>query len=289
MKRQMKQGRDVWQTLFYKILCGALLAGLFAACKSTAAGTAGSGAEIMKSEEAFFASMLDRTFRFSTLSARLKLELKGAGKEMSSRAQLKMIRDDRIQLSIQPLLGIEMFRVELTADSVKILDRMNKRYMTESYDKIKGTSVIGFNFNNLQSLFTNSIFIPGESGISAGQYRRFRMTGDRYSVSLKIRDETDMLYTFTADGGEALRSTSVRDRAGSHTLTWDYSDFQPVDSRQFPFRMEARLTSGDEERGVVTLTFSPPEIDSPLKTDFNIPSEYKRITFAQIIKSLEKQ
>jgi hypothetical protein len=280
MNKRMKPARD--------ILCGVLLLCLFAACKSTT-GATGSGAEIMKSEEAFFTSVLNHTFRFRTLSARLKLELKIPGKEISSRAQLKMICDDRIQLSIQPFLGLEMFRIELTNDSVIILDRMNKCYMAESYGKMKGKSAIDFNFNNLQSLFANNIFIPGENGVSPGQLRRFRMTKDKYSVSLKIKDEAGMLYTFSAGEDEMLRSTSVRDKSENHTLTWDYSDFQPVDKQQFPFRMEATLTAGDEKQGVITLTFSPPEINSPLKTDFNIPSEYKRITFAQIIKSIEKQ
>jgi hypothetical protein len=276
--------KSIWQILLY-----ALLSGMFAACKSTTGATAGSGAEIRESEEAFFTSVLNHAFRFNTLSARLKLELKIPGKEISSRAQLKMICDERIQLSVQPFLGIEMFRIELTADSVKILDRMNKCYMTESYGKIRGKSVVDFNFNNLQALFANNIFIPGESTLSPEQLRRFRMTKDKSSVSLKIKDDAGLLYTFSTGGDETLRSTSVSNKSETHTLTWDYSDFRTVDRQQFPFRMEAQLTAADESQGAVTLTFSPPEINIPLKTDFNIPSEYKRITFAQIIKSLGKQ
>jgi hypothetical protein len=261
---------------------------LFAACKSTA-GTTGSGAGIMKTEEAFFASVLDHTFRFETFSARLKLEFKSPEKEMSSRAQLKMIRDDRIQLSLQPLLGIEMFRIELTTDSVKILDRMNKRFMTESYDNIELKSTVGFNFNNLQALFANNLFMPGESDLSAGQFRRFRMAKEMHSVSLRVKDKTGMLYTFTAGEDEKLQSTSIHDKSEKHALRWDYSDFRAIDNQQFPFRMEAELISGDKKQGIVTLTFSPPEIDSPLNTDFNIPAGYKQVPFSQIIKLLEKQ
>jgi hypothetical protein len=261
---------------------------LFTACKSTTDAVS-SGAGIMKSEEAFFASMLDRTFRFHTLSARLKLEFKSPGKEMSSRAQLKMIYGDRLQLSIQPLLGIEMFRVELTNDSVKILDRMNKCYMTEGYEKIKRESAFDFNFHNLQSLFANNLFIPGENGVSSGQFRRFRLSKNKDFASLKIKDETGLMYTFMADGEEKLLSASVRDKSGDYSLTWDYSDFQPVGKQQFPFRMDAELTAGNRKQGVVTLTFSPPEINSPLTTDFNIPQGYRRVTFSQIIKLFDKE
>jgi hypothetical protein len=289
MKRQGKTNRNgIWQTLFYKTICGVLVLCLFAACKSTA-GTTSSGAGITKTEETFFASVLDHTFRFETLSARLKFEFKSSEKELSSRAQLKMIYNDRIQLSLQPLLGIEMFRIELTTDSVKILDRMNKCFMTESYENIKGKSTVDFNFNNLQALFTNNLFIPGESNLSAKQFRRFRITEDNHSVNLKIKDETGLLYTFTAGEDERLHATSIHDKSDKYTLTWDYSDFQAVDRQRFPFKMEAALTSGDKKQGIVTLTFSPPEINSPLKTDFNIPAGYKQVTFSQILKLLDKQ
>jgi hypothetical protein len=200
-----------------------------------------------------------------------------------------MIYGDRIQLSIQPFLGIEVFRIELTNDSVKILDRMNKRYMTESYEEMKGETKIDFNFHNLQSLFTNNIFIPGESSISSKQMRRFRITKDKYAANLKIKDETGMFYTFTADGDEKLLSTLINDKAENYRLTWNYSDFQTIDKQRFPFKMKAGLTSDKKTQGIVTLTFSNLEIDHPLKADFNIPSGYTRVTFPQIIKTLDIQ
>ncbi len=289
MERQLIPNSNIWQTLYYKTtLCGVLFVCLFATCKSPA-GVTGSGTAIIKSEEVFFASVLDHRFRFNTLSARIKIDFKGPQKEMSARAQLKMICDDRIQLSIQPFLGIEMFRVELTHDSVKVLDRMNKRYMAESYDDMKGKTKIDFNFHNLQSLFTNNIFIPGESNISSGQLRRFRIIKDKYAANLKIKDENGMFYTFTAGEDEKLLSTSINDKHENHKLTWNYSDFQTIEKQRFPFKMKAGLTSDQKTQGIVTLTFSTPEVDRPMKADFTIPSEYTRVTFSQIIKLLDTQ
>ena len=288
MEKKVKQKNSIRQTLFYKTLCGVLVICLFATCKSST-GVAGSATEIMKSEEAFFASVVDHAFRFNTLSARIKLEVKGPQKDMSSRAQLKILHNDRIQLSIQPLLGIEVFRIELTNDSVKVLDRMNKRYMAESYEDMKGKTKIDFNFHNLQSLFTNNIFIPGESNISSRQSRRFRMAMDQYAVNLKIKDKAGMFYTFTADGDDKLLSTSINDKSENHILTWDYSDFQTIDKQRFPFKMKAGFTSDKKTQGGVTLTFSDATINRPPKADFNIPSGYTRVTFSQLIKSLNNQ
>lgn len=83
---------------------------------------------------------------------------------MSSRVDMKMVKDSAFQLSVQPFLGIEIFRIELSRDTIKVVDRMNKRYMIENYSNLQGQTPIEFNFYNLQALFTNHLFIPGGAG-----------------------------------------------------------------------------------------------------------------------------
>ena len=45
-----------------------------------------------------------------------------------------MWRNELIVLSLQPVLGIEMFRLEATPDSMVVIDKMNRRYTTMAYD-----------------------------------------------------------------------------------------------------------------------------------------------------------
>jgi len=279
----MKLDSNIW-----KILCGVIIICLFEACKSPA-GTATSSTGIMKTEEAFFASILENTLQFNTLSARMKLELTSPQQEVSSRINLKMIRNDRMQLSIQPFLGIEVFRIEVTNDSIKIVDRMNKCYMVDSYDNLKGETVIDFNFQNLQALFTNQMFVPGENNISPKHFGRFRMTKENNSAELKLKDRNGIFYTFKAGANEKLLSTNIENTSNNQTLSWDYNDFQTVNKQQFPLKMTARLSEGNKIQGTATLTFSSTEIDSPLKTDFIIPNGYERVTSEEIIKLLRKK
>ena len=272
----------------WKLLCVIIGICLFAACKSTAGSTT-TDAEIMKTEEAFFASVLERTFRFNTLSARMKLEYNDGQKDLSSRVQLKMIYNDRFQLSIQPFLGVEVFRIEVTNDSVKILDRMNKRYMIESHENIKGKTEIDFNFHNLQALLTNQIFVPGENDISMKHYRNFRMTKNNNLAKLNIKSKDGTSYTFTADADEKLLVTNLENTDNNQSIIWDYNDFQIINRQQFPMKMTARLLKDAKIQGTAILTLSSPEINAPLKTDFVIPSGYERITSEQIIKLIGKK
>ena len=90
---------------------------LLAGCRSSKQPATGIGQGSM-SREACFERLEEQMFQFETLSARLNVELRLPEKELSSRVELKLVRDSALQLSVQPFLGIELFRMELTTDSV---------------------------------------------------------------------------------------------------------------------------------------------------------------------------
>ena len=258
---------------------------LLAGCKSST-GIASPGAEIMKTEEAFFASVIDHSFHFDTFSARLSLDLSSMNQEFSSKAQLKMIRDDRLQISIQPFLGVEMFRIEISNDSIKMLNRMNKSYVTDSYQRLKREMEFDFNFQNLQALLMNRLFVPGENQISNSHFRQFRITKSNRSAELQLKDRNESFYTFTADGDERLLSTKIEHE--DQILTWNYNQFQTIDNQIFPMKMTAQLSDAGQTQGTATLTFSAPDMNRPVTLDFNIPSGYNRVSLAQLLNSIRK-
>ena len=125
--------RDYFLTF---LLCGGLLLSMLTGCKSSKkVGTVESAS--VKAHNEFFQSVEDQSFQFRTLTARLNVDLDIPGKQMSSRVDMKMVKDSAFQLSVQPFLGIEIFRIELSRDTIKVVDRMNKRYMIENYSNCK--------------------------------------------------------------------------------------------------------------------------------------------------------
>lgn len=254
-------------------------------CKSSKkVGTVTSGST--KAHNEFFQSMEKHAFQFNTMTARLNAELKGGKNNMSSRVDLKMVRDSAFQLSVQPFLGIEIFRAEFTVDSIKVVDRMNKRYVAERYADLKGQTPIEFNFYNLQALFTNHIFLPGKQEIDPKQFKRFKLNQEGSTAEIKIKDTMGLLYTFFADGEEKLLSTYITDPTEKYALKWDYTDFRLAEGQPFPMLMDVQVLADGGSQGGIAFRFSRIQTNVPLKLDFSIPSKYKRITFAQIIKSI---
>lgn len=94
------------------------------------------------------------------------------------------------------------------------------------------------------------------------------------------------MYTFTADGEEKLLSLHVTDKKELYHLYWDYKDFRLVEKQPFPMLMDIRLVANNKQAGKAVLSVNRIEPDVPVKLDFSIPSKYKQITLAQVIKSL---
>lgn len=241
-----------------------------------------------KTQKEFFTQMQEQAFQFETLTARLNVDLDLPGNTMSSRVDLKMIKDSAFQLSVVPFLGIEVFRAEISVDSVKILDRMNKRYVAENYANLKGQTPIEFNFYNLQALLTNQLFLPGQKEIKPKQYSRFQLTQEGSAAEIQVKDAIGLLYTFMADGEEKILSTRVTDSSEHYALQWNYLSFRQTEGQFFPMKMDIQLQKDGVSQGRIVLNFSRMQTNVPVKMDFSIPSKYTRITLAQIMKSLSK-
>lgn len=240
----------------------------------------------IKSQTAFFELMEEQALPFNTLSARMNVNLKTSKQELASRVDLKMIKDSVFQLSIQPFLGIEIFRLELTPDSVKVLDRMNKQYVAENYEDLRGQTPIEFNFYNLQALFIDRLFLPGHATISPKQYHRFKLKQEGSLAEIKVKDSMGLLYRFIADGEGKLLSTDISAASNRYALQWEYADFRLVNDHPFPMRMNIEVFEGGRAAGGGDIHFSRVQTNVPLNMDFSIPSKYKRITFAKVMKSI---
>ena len=267
------------------LLCGSLLLSLLMGCKSSKKTVSTVTTGGVKSQVEFLESMERQSFQFETMTARLNVELAMGKQELSSRVDLKMVKDSLLHLSIVPLLGIEIFRIELTQDTIRVMDRMNKHYLIENYAELKGQTPIAFNFHNLQALFTNHLFIPGESSVSPEHYNRFKLSQDGSMTEIKIKDAMGLLYTFTADAEEKLLSTHASDEKEQYALNWEYADFRAVEEQLFPMLMDVNILKEGSSVGGMKISYSRIQLNEPIKANFNISAKYRRITFAEMLKS----
>jgi hypothetical protein len=274
------------------ILIALCLSGFFlvTGCRTSklpsAAGTETAGRQ--ETEEAFLLAVREQSFRYETLSARMQVEWTMPGQTFSSRASLKIRKNDRMQLSLQPLLGIEAFRVDLTPDSIWIVDRLNKRYLAEDFSRLKELFRVEFNFYNLQALFTNQLFLPGETELPENAFTRFRRLPAADGYTLQTRSTSRWQYSFTTGNDRKLYASRIVDTDSEHALHWDYADFRPVGTQFFPMKIHAGWMEGEETKSALSVNYSQIDTEVPVEIRPVIPAGYERVNLSQVRKMFEQ-
>ena len=69
-------------------------------------------------------------------------------------SQVRVWRNHFIAVSVQPMLGIEMVRMEATPDSLWIFDKMNRKYVAFTYPEIEQTLNTNLSYKKIQDLLT---------------------------------------------------------------------------------------------------------------------------------------
>lgn len=240
-----------------------------------------------KTEEALFRDILAESFSFQTFSARLNLSLTSGTRSMSSRANIRIMKDEALQVSVQPLFGVEMFRLYMDPDSVVVLDRMNKRYVKESITALKEHYPVGFDFYTLQSIFTNAVFVSGKEEPEPSDFQKFAYTrtSDRNYYLATEDPESGIEYSFTVNGDDRVTFTHLMQPKENYSLQWSYGNFVVLDQATFPHKMNASIASASR-RINTEFVFSDVVLDEPLQLTLQIPESYTRSSISEVLKQI---
>ena len=91
-------------------------------------------------------------FQFETISSKAEFTILQKEKKTSFKASIRMRKDSAIWISITPALGIEMARVLITTDSVKVINRLSKEYFIGDYNYINKKFNVELVFEDIQSV-----------------------------------------------------------------------------------------------------------------------------------------
>lgn len=239
-----------------------------------------------KEHNQLFTDILTNAYNFQTLSARLNMDLAIGTRALSSKASLRMVRNNALQLSIQPLFGVEMFRLHVDPDSLILLDRMNRQYVKESIESLKKTHPVGFDFYSLQALFSNAIFVSGKPEADDSDYGKFTYSQPSGVYQLAAKDAASGIeYSFTVNGDDRVTFSHLLLPDKKYSLQWAYNNFVMLGDKAFPHKMDISATTSTRKIGA-ELLFSDVVTDQPLQLSMNIPENYRRASVSDIMKIL---
>ncbi|MFO7614405.1 MAG: DUF4292 domain-containing protein [Bacteroidales bacterium] len=234
--------------------------------------------------EYLYHRLKENEFSFDWFSARIDASYYEKRSSSDFKGQIRMRKDSLIWLSVSPALGIELFRLVLTTDSVKYVNRMAKEYFAGDYALVSRFLQINIDFDILQALILGNDFQNFEHG-------SFRAAFDSRNYRLTSTGRRKVWKEFEAAGSSSvvllqniwLDPTSfkiirldVKEYLNENRkLEAKYGGFTHQDNQLFPTSLRFYITA--EQNANIKLTYNRPSLNEPMTFPFTIPGNYKRI------------
>ena len=216
----------------------------------------------------------------------LDMGKKGKG---SLNATMRMKRDEAIQLIVAPFLGIEVARLEVSPEGILILDRYNKRYINLDFAEVSRLANTELDYNVLQCLFLNELFIPGKAKLVSDDAKSFKIELLSDYALLQLKSKGSLRYSFNTSLTEPQLQRSVISVANTpYGISWKYSDFDKLDGRLFPHKMLLTVL-GITDPVSLDMKFSKLNVKSDWDSRTEVPSKYKKVSLQEILKAITEK
>ena len=273
---------------FYHIIGVAVLVLAFSSCSSTKTLKKSHSIEGM-TERAYVENVITNAGGWDALTGKMTLAVDLGEKGITKvNGMLRIKKNVVIQMSITPLLGIEVARIEISPDGVLVIDRMNKRYVKASFAEVMVLTNADLNFHTLQSLFMNELFLPGKNSVTIRDLSAYHIDVDVANVMLEVKKQKRFSYRFHTQAPEALlKETHIGLIGTPYGLKWKYDDFRLLEHKRFPMEMYVSFIGGKKPLEA-SFKLSRLSTESNWDAHTELSRKYKQVELEDILKLLLK-
>ncbi len=211
---------------------------------------------------------------YNTLKAKASLSISNLSLLGGVKANVSVAVGRALMISLQPLLGIEMYRVTCTQDSIIFIDKMTRSYVAEPYKYFTDKN-FNLNYEMIEGLLCNRYFDPLKDNYksmtvkSQGTDSVFHCQAPNYYVEFFVQKTINRTLFSTNDGTEYVLA--------------DYNAFQTTDGYTFPMAAVCSLSSKKLSFST-NINFESVEFNHDVTITSNIPSGYKKSIFETLLK-----
>ena len=273
----------------FQIFGVVLIVVLLASCSTTKSIKKAHSIEGMTEME-FVESVIENAGGWKALIAKMSLSLDLEGKGVTKvSGTLRIKKGEVIQMSIAPLLGIEVARAEISPNGILVIDRMNKRYVEVSFAEVKALAKADLDFHTLQALFLNELFLPGKDDLTVRDASSFKVEPEAEGIWLNVKRAKRFGYHFLAEAPAALLKESYIGLNGSpYGLRWKYNDFRALERKQFPVDMKLAFEGG-KKSVKAALALSRLSTNGDWESHTEVSRKYEKVELEEILKILLKK
>jgi hypothetical protein len=232
-----------------------------------------------------FRKLKESELRYTDLAIRFEADLTLDKNNNSFKGNIRIKKDSIIWISINPLFGIEAFRIMFSVDSVKMINKINNTYFLGDYSMINTMFSTPFDFDMLQSLITGNDFSFYENdifkaNIDGGFYKLTTM--GRQKLKKYVRNQIDndkvLIQDIWLDPStyKIVKQQWKEIKNNNSKMLFQYDGFSLTDDGQlFPGNLMCDITA--ENRISVNIKYSRVQVNKAFEFVFIIPGSYQPI------------
>jgi hypothetical protein len=240
-----------------------------------------------KNSKALSKYVKENEFDFVWVMAKANVETLIDGKEENFDIRVNIRKDSAMLITIQYLLGIQVAKILITRDSVKVRVDVKKQYFKGDFNYINDMLNADLDYDVLQAvLFGNSAEFYEDDELklkpvtdrenchyllSTERKRRLRrlQSGDN-----ELKKALQIL-TLNPDNYKIIKN-EFSDPATNRSFIANYKNFTQKDSVYAPYHVDIDIVA--EKKASVKIDYVRIEKNIPQKLSLNIPSKYEAIS-----------
>lgn len=204
---------------------------------------------------------------FEWFSGKVKVVFEGSdGKKNDFNAFVRMRKDSIIWISVNAVLGIEAFRILITPDSVKVLNKLEKVLQLRSVNSVRELTKLPFTFFQLQDMFIGSPIYFNDNLVSykkEGELVSVLSVGNVFKHLLSVQLPNHIMVYGKIDDVDPTRA---------RTASFSYGDYETWNNR--PFSTLRRISLSEKSKLDIEMKYKQFEFNGPLNFPFSIPKNY---------------
>ena len=208
---------------------------------------------------------------FEYFHGKARMVLRDANKEREVKANIRVRKDSVIWMAFS-VIGVQGGKALINKDSITIVSNVDKEYYVFEYSELSQRFHMKIDYQMIQAaMLGNPMFARTDADEVVPE-------SSMYLLKQKI-DNIDVV-NFVNAAQQKIEKVEMKETNSSNSLVINYSNFQPVGNKVFPYNGTINLFY-KAVAGLLNTTiifeYNKAEVgDRELKFPFNIPKRYER-------------
>jgi hypothetical protein len=208
---------------------------------------------------------------FEYFHGRARMIFRDANKEREVKANIRVRKDSVIWMTFN-VIGIQGGKALINHDSITIVSNVDKEYYVFDYKELSRRFNFEVNYNVIQSAMLGNLIMPLKDQDDVKQESSLFL--------LKQHSGTVDILNFINSATMKLQKVEMRETNTNNSLTINYSNFQPVGTKTFPYNGTINVfykAPAGLLHSTIIFEYNKAEVGTrELNFPFNIPKRYDR-------------